>query len=126
MSSLRSKQYRQYKSFSLQQQNPCKNAQCPVNARCYSDFEHETYACVCIPGFTGNSCQTRKFSVCIEIDDSQRTFIFKEIEMYYFSIAPSSICSLLFSTIPQSEVVDQVGDHSKEGYRANLSWGSVN
>ncbi|KAL9964627.1 hypothetical protein ACROYT_G028291 [Oculina patagonica] len=39
-------------------QNPCATAQCPVKARCYSDFENETYACVCMPGFTGKNCET--------------------------------------------------------------------
>ncbi|KAJ7328155.1 hypothetical protein OS493_025567 [Desmophyllum pertusum] len=38
-------------------QNPCAKAQCPVNARCHSDFEYDTYACVCMPGFTGNHCE---------------------------------------------------------------------
>ncbi|XP_020603684.1 pro-epidermal growth factor-like [Orbicella faveolata] len=32
--------------------------QCPVNSRCYSDLEHDTYQCVCAAGFTGNNCQS--------------------------------------------------------------------
>nr|XP_058973803.1 nidogen-2-like [Pocillopora verrucosa] len=38
--------------------NPCATAQCPPNSRCYSDFEHETYLCVCSPGFTGDKCES--------------------------------------------------------------------
>ncbi|XP_066017383.1 uncharacterized skeletal organic matrix protein 5-like [Pocillopora verrucosa] len=41
-----------------QEGNPCGTAQCPPNSRCYSDFEHETYLCVCSPGFTGDKCES--------------------------------------------------------------------
>ena len=37
--------------------NPCAKTQCPVNSRCYSDFEHDSYLCVCSPRFTGERCE---------------------------------------------------------------------
>ena len=50
----------------FQRKNPCSDAECPVNSRCYSDLEHDTYQCVCAAGFTGNSCQSGKLNVCLD------------------------------------------------------------
>ena len=48
--------------ISFQRKNPCSDAGCPVNSRCFSDLEHDTYQCVCAVGFTGN-CQSGKCNV---------------------------------------------------------------
>ena len=39
--------------------------ECPVNSRCYSDLEHDTYQCVCSAGFTGTNCQSGKLNECL-------------------------------------------------------------
>ncbi|XP_078380532.1 uncharacterized protein LOC144663449 isoform X2 [Oculina patagonica] len=47
-------------------QNPCAKAKCPVNARCSSDFENDTYLCACLTGFAGNNCEV--FHLCYSLD----------------------------------------------------------
>ncbi|KAJ7347161.1 hypothetical protein OS493_040022, partial [Desmophyllum pertusum] len=41
----------------VETENPCAKAQCPVNARCHSDFENDTYVCACLSGFSGRNCE---------------------------------------------------------------------
>ncbi|KAJ7377476.1 hypothetical protein OS493_028918 [Desmophyllum pertusum] len=49
----------------VETQNPCAKAQCPVNTRCHSDFETDSYACACLPGFTGNNCEGTKLELAV-------------------------------------------------------------